>query len=189
MERDNLIIFLQYKKACGPAMEWVCATEGAPYDLWRRCERGDWLVWLAAEAGVDQSLCATAAVALARAVLPVFEAACPGDSRPRRAVEFAEARLRGEDVSDAALRRRAADSCAAAAYASYAAGAGSHAYAAGAAAAHASYAVCAAGAGGSGVGGGFSHAADPAGAAEHARIVRRTIPWRLVRDALDRMHI
>ena len=62
-------------------------------DLWRDCERGDWMLWLAAKAGVDRHIVVEVACACARTALQYVPA---GEERPRRAVELAEAWARGK---------------------------------------------------------------------------------------------
>lgn len=54
--------------ACHEAREWASDTPLAT--LWRTCERGHWMLWLAAKAGVDWRLVARAAVGCARTALP-----------------------------------------------------------------------------------------------------------------------
>jgi len=53
--------------ACTPAREWVESTKGSPAQLWRRCPRGDWLLWLAASIGVERRLVVLAACDCAEA--------------------------------------------------------------------------------------------------------------------------
>jgi len=53
--------------ACTPARDWVESAKGTPAQLWRRCPRGDWLLWLAAEVGVDRKLVVMAACDCAEA--------------------------------------------------------------------------------------------------------------------------
>ena len=38
--------------ACHEARAWVASQHGSAYAIWRRCDRGDWLLWLAARAAV-----------------------------------------------------------------------------------------------------------------------------------------
>jgi len=62
-------------------------------ELWRDCERGDWLLWLAAEAGVNRHIVVEAACACARTALQYVPS---GEENPRRALETAEAWARGK---------------------------------------------------------------------------------------------
>ena len=84
--------------------EWAENHGGLLQDLWRDCERGDWLLWLAAEAGVDRRAVVTAGCACARTALQYVPA---GEERPRRAIELAEAWARGEETLETV--RAAAD--------------------------------------------------------------------------------
>lgn len=61
------------------------------------------------------------AIEAARLVLPVFEAAVPGDQRPRQAIELVERWLAGEEVSQGQLWEAARDAASAAAHAAQAA--------------------------------------------------------------------
>jgi len=115
---------------------------------WDDCERGDWLLWLCAKAGVDKKKIVLAACGCARLVLHLV---AEDEPRPRLAIETAEAWCRGEatihDVKAAYAAAYAAsayaayaDAAYAAAYAAYAAYAGADAAAAYAAFADAAYA-------------------------------------------------
>lgn len=75
------------------AVHWLVAD--GYLDLqsaWDACPRADWLLLFAERGhGVDRRAVVRAVAAIARSVLPVFEVACPGDARPRLAIEAAEA--------------------------------------------------------------------------------------------------
>ena len=126
--REHLLRRLRRLGACESAREWA-ATRTSAEAVWTECERGDWLLWLAARAGVDRREVVLAACAVARTALQYVRA---GEERPRIAIETAERWARGEasiaDVRAAAAATAtatAADAAAAAAYAyaAYAAGA------------------------------------------------------------------
>jgi hypothetical protein len=121
---------------------------------WESCPRGDWLLWIAARAGVDRKAIVLAAcdcAALALRFVP------PCEQRPRIAIattrKWARGRATIEQVraaayaaaaaaaADAAYAAYAAADAAYAAYAAYAAA--DAAYAAAAAAANAAYAAAA----------------------------------------------
>ena len=130
---------------CSDAAAYA-AKHTDPAEAWESCERGDWLLWLAARAGVDRRDLVRASCAVARRALQHVP---EGESRPRIAIETAEAWARRE-VTIAAVRDAAADATfasadAAAAYASAAAydaaDASTAAYAAADAAADAAYAA------------------------------------------------
>lgn len=105
-------------------------------EAWDACERGDWMLWLAAKAGLcTREQLVLAACACARLALVHVPG---GEDRPRIAIETAEAWADGRAAIDEV--RAAADAAyAAAAYADDAA-----AYAAADAAAYAAYAAAAA---------------------------------------------
>ena len=112
-------ILLRRLNACEDAVAWA---RGKTFrEAWLTCERGDWMFWLAARAGVDLKTVVLAACACARLSLKYVKV---GEDRPRIAIETAERWARGEATSD---EGRAA---AAAAYAAYAADAASSSYAA-----------------------------------------------------------
>lgn len=47
--RDDLIRALKHLGACRASIKWIRETDGTPYELWKKCERGDWVAWLAEE--------------------------------------------------------------------------------------------------------------------------------------------
>ncbi len=137
MNNQQLVAFLKKNLACRPALEWLQARTLA--EAWEQSERGDWLLWLAAKAGVDRRRLVMAACACARLALVHVP---PGEERPRVAIETAEAWCRGEatieqvrkasrNVDAAYAAAAAADADAAdaadAAYAAYAADAAAYA--------------------------------------------------------------
>ena len=78
--------------ACPEARDWVGKKSLA--EAWATSERPDWMLWLVArmvgqEGWPTHQEVVLAACAVAEAVLPVFEAACPGDTRPRVALATA----------------------------------------------------------------------------------------------------
>jgi hypothetical protein len=111
--------------ACAEAVVWARTQPDLP-TAWAACERGDWLLWLAGRTCGERGSAAhrrlvLAACACARLALPIWEAQYPDDTRPRVAIETAEAWARSDegvtpgDVRDAAFA--AVDAAAAAAYA------------------------------------------------------------------------
>jgi hypothetical protein len=137
----NLVEYLETKGACEESLEW--ADSQSDQDAWAKCERGDWMLWILAKlAGRDPAsperrkvtLAACACARLALVYLP------KGELRPLKAIEAAEAWVRGDSsVTLEDLRKaRYATAYAAAADAAYAADAAAYAaYAAYAAAADA----------------------------------------------------
>jgi outer membrane biosynthesis protein TonB len=58
-QKRNLSIIPSY--ACGEARRWVAKSKGTPAQLWKKCQRADWMLWLAAQVGVDRKLLVLAA--------------------------------------------------------------------------------------------------------------------------------
>ena len=148
--------------ACREAIDWIGDRTLA--QAWAECERGDWLLWYAAQSGVDILQVVRAACECARPALVHVPA---GEDRPLLAIETALRWCDGQaaaDECDAAGSAARAASSAAWAAGSAAWAAGSAAWAAGAAGA-AGYAARAAGS-----------AAWAAGASEVADIIRGIIP-------------
>ena len=160
-------------EACEDAVEWA-RTQPSLTQAWRRCTRGDWMLWYASlQDNVARKRLVWVACQCARLSLKHVP---DGENRPRIAIETAEAWTRGDailrevraaayaaddaayaaDAADAADAAYAAANAADAAYAAYAA------YAAACAAANAAYAANA--------------ATETATLAECARIVRREWP-------------
>jgi hypothetical protein len=122
----NHIEILSKYDACAEAIAWA-QTQPDASTAWAACERGDWLLWLAAKVHLDRKLLVRAACACARQALQYIP---DGEERPRLAIETAEAWARGEATIEEL--RKAADAAAsathaadathdAAAYAAYAA--------------------------------------------------------------------
>lgn len=61
MTRAELLSRLEVLPACAEARAWAAGTPGTPEELWATCPRGDWLLWLAASAGVDRCVVVLAA--------------------------------------------------------------------------------------------------------------------------------
>lgn len=171
---------------CSEAREWMLAQPGSAYDMWRRCDRGDWLLWLAARAGVGRRLVVLAACDCAETALVHVPS---GEERPRIAIETARRWARGgATLVEVRYAAYAAYYANAGGNAAYHAAAAAYAYGGDAdyaalASANAAYACAARAA---------ANAADVADAAvargrslaASARLVRARIPWNFVRDAL-----
>jgi hypothetical protein len=125
MNNQQLVAFLKKNLACRPALEWLQARTLA--EAWEQSERGDWLLWLAAKAGVDRRRLVMAACACARLALVHVP---PGEERPRVAIETAEAWCRGEATIEQVRKASRNADAAHAAAAAYAAAADAAAYAA-----------------------------------------------------------
>lgn len=161
MTREILLQHLRDLRACGDAQTWARDTPGTPAQIWAKCPRGDWMLWLAGRAGIDRRTLVLAAIACAEtAPGHTDENALQAALTLHITEEWAHGREDIETVRDAAY---AADVYAAA-YAAYAADAAHDA-----AAAAAAYATAAA-------------------RIEHrqlcADLVRANIPWSVVAAAL-----
>jgi hypothetical protein len=115
-------------------LTWA-STQPSRKAAWARCERGDWMLWIAARLGVDRKLVVAAACACARLALPHVPA---GEERPRIAIETAEAWCRGEATIE---QVRASASSAAASASAYSAYSAAYSYSASASASSAADAV------------------------------------------------
>jgi len=123
MTRTGVIRILNDNGACREARKWVCSRWfSSSRDMWATCPRGDWMLWIAGRVGVKRETLVLAACACARLALPYIE---PGEMRPLRAIETAEAWARGEATLDQvrATNYAAAAAAEAAAYDSSAASA------------------------------------------------------------------
>jgi len=197
----DLIRHLENLDACPPALAW-CLEQPAglsAYALYRRCPLGEWLLWLAVELDLDRRLIVLGACDCAETALVYLPADEP---RPRLAIETARAWARGEatlaDVREAAMAARAARppistfprACAySAANAAFAAARASSystqgAYAAFSANAanYAAYSAAHSSANAAACAAPFARAAAQR---QNARLVRRRIPWRMYRDAIN----
>jgi hypothetical protein len=186
MTKTELTAALTTHDACDEAIAWVeSSRRKLAAKIWDDCERGDWMLWIAARAGVDRKLLVSAACLCAREALKYVK---PGEDRPRIAIETAERWVRGEaTIEEVRAARNAADDHAAAsaayaaAYAAYAAAyaAASAAYAADAAYAAAAYAAYAAAAAAA-----YAYAARKRSLARSADLVRSVISAETVIEAM-----
>ena len=130
---------LEELRACTDAVTWVKASKCRSLETaWKKCERGDWMLWYAGKkagsAGDEKrKTLVLAACACTRLALPLFEKRYPSNKRVRECIETAEKWARNEATLEAlqVARRNcyaadASDASAAAyaaAYAAYAAAA------------------------------------------------------------------
>ena len=164
---------LRQHNACAAAVKWIGKRQ--PARAWAQCPRGDWMLWIAARVGVDRKLVVRATCDCVRTALKFVP---KGEKRPLVAIQTAERWCRGEATIEEV--RRAAY----AAYAAYAASAAAASAAAAAYAASAAYAAYAASA--------ASDAAEAAAPAARtkaqkrcAALVRKRIPWSVVKAAIE----
>jgi hypothetical protein len=183
--------------ACIDARKWLRSQESAE-KAWHSCERGDWLLWIAARLLTDDAgrkLVVLAACDCAETALVHVPA---GEERPRLCIDAVRAWTRGEATIEEVRDRRGAAYAAyaayaaapdepaatsAAAYAAYAAYAADAAYAAYAAYA-AAYAADAADAAAYAADAADAAAARKAHLAKLAGVVRTRIAWGVVKVAL-----
>jgi len=164
--------------ACQEAVEWAKAYPTLDA-AWAACERADWMIWLVGMTTPDRRAMVGCAAEIARAVLHVFEAACPGDARVHDCLDLCDRYARGEDVSEAQMREaitRAADAADAAARAAARAAALAASLAADAAALAAAYAADAAALAASASASALAAADTPSFHRESADIVRKWFP-------------
>jgi len=82
---------LKTLNACDPALEWV--GDKSLHEAWNTCERGDWMLWLAAMVEIDRKVLVLATCECARLFLHFFP---EGENRPRKAIEIAESWAKGK---------------------------------------------------------------------------------------------
>ena len=105
---------LKSKNACGEAIEWAEQFDTWK-DLWKKCERGDWMLWIIGkQAGKPMS----------DARKPLVLAACEcarlslkyvkkGEERPLKTIELVERWVNGDNsISQEDIRNTAADDAA-----------------------------------------------------------------------------
>jgi hypothetical protein len=103
-------------RACPDAVAWLRAAQHPTLaEAWAVCERGDWMLWLAARGEPVRSSApwsderkplVRAAVACARLALPTYEARYPGDARVRVCLDTTEAWCRGEATPEEVTEAR-----------------------------------------------------------------------------------
>jgi hypothetical protein len=180
-ETRPLLPLLKKHGACRDARTWATGRTVSE-DSWLACERGDWLLWIAARLGVDRRLVVLAACDCARLALPRIP---EGEHRPRLAIETAERWTKGEATIEEVYIAASAAYTAAYAVAAYAAAYAVYdtynAYDAYDAAVYAAaYAAAAA------------NAATDARAATLrtcADLVRARIPWAVVAERIKASHV
>lgn len=75
MPRAALLAILERYDACREAQEWAAATPGTPPELWAACPRGDWMLWLADNVGVNPFVVHLAACDCLEPALPLLDEA------------------------------------------------------------------------------------------------------------------
>jgi len=82
---------LESLTACEEAIRWYSDKDSK--EAWASCERGDWLLWIAANLRIDRKLIVLAACDCAEQSLYLIP---EGEERPKKAIETARAWARGE---------------------------------------------------------------------------------------------
>jgi hypothetical protein len=82
---------LQKLNACYEAVKWV--EDKDPETAWHECQRGDWLLWIAARLEIDRKLLVLAACDCAE---PALVFVPDGEERPAKAIAAARAWAAGE---------------------------------------------------------------------------------------------
>ena len=85
MNAKEFAATLKRLHACKDARAWARGKTGAT--AWRTCRRGDWMLWLATQAGVRRQDIVLAACACARLSLRYV---LKGEKRPLTAIQTAE---------------------------------------------------------------------------------------------------
>ena len=109
MTKRDFIQLLKEKDACSEAVDWCTETSGSPQQLWDKCERGDWMLWLIGKIDPDHKKLVLTACKCARLALKYVGG---GETRPLKAIETAEAWAMGEDGVTLDDVRDAADAAA-----------------------------------------------------------------------------
>ena len=183
------MIDISHLKPCARGATWL-ETQTDIKTAWLSCQRGDWMLWLAAKLNLPRPLVVLAACDCARIALQFVPS---GELRPLKAIEAAEAWANNPTPENLRLAKKAAVAAAAAA-ASAAANATANAtyatatsaYAADAAA-YATYSTRAAARAAARAATYVADAADAAhkqALAQHADLVRARIPLNLIEEAL-----
>ena len=128
MKKQTCSDILSGLGACHEAVAWVRESKCRSLETaWKKCERGDWMLWYAGKLSgpvgdEKRKLLVLACCACARLSLPLFEKRYPDDKRVRDCIETAEKWARGEATVEA-LQVARRNCYAAAAYAAAAAAA------------------------------------------------------------------
>jgi|ERR1035437_6361025 hypothetical protein len=114
MNNKNFRLYLKQQSACSEGVRWVGDKTLA--QAWNAFDRSDWMFWLIQKSGkIPQGQLVLVACACAYSSLPNYEKQCPGDDRPRKAIEAAERWAKHPTVENKAAARSAVESAEAAA--------------------------------------------------------------------------
>ena len=104
MNNKNFSKLLSRINACGEAQTWVTEHGGETSELWRDCERGDWMAWILVETqdrlGITRQQIVLALCDCAELSLKYFEKEYPKDTRPRQAIETARKWAKGNATEE-----------------------------------------------------------------------------------------
>jgi hypothetical protein len=94
LKRQRFIKILKQLHACEDAVKWVEKTAESPSRLWKMCDRGDWMSWLAIRAVERKKVIWV----ICQCVRPILDLVPKNENRPRIAIETVEEWTRGEAV-------------------------------------------------------------------------------------------
>ena len=104
--------FMKDHCACYAGRNWAKQYKTLA-EVWDNCEWGDWLIWLADEAGVlDRKTAVEISVWCSERVLPKWEKVYLDNDKPRKAIEAAKAWLSNPCEETRQAAARAADAAA-----------------------------------------------------------------------------
>src|SRR3972149_3370927 len=110
MMENNWVEQLVKLRACPEALEWVEEYDSLD-EAWQVCERGDWSLWLAGKlsGSPDSDSRKRVVLAACQCARLSLKYVTPGETRPLKAIETAEAWSRGEGNITLSDVRKAAD--------------------------------------------------------------------------------
>ena len=101
--------FMDKHGACREGREWAESSCKTMSEVYEKCQRGDWLMWVLRKADVLTKRDSVGiAVTCARHVLPLWEKRYPADKTARAAIESAEAVLANDCAETRNVARKAA---------------------------------------------------------------------------------
>ena len=57
MTIEQFVVWRANRTACSDAEDWIrTLSDPTPYNVWRSCPRGDWLLWWCGKAGISRDL-------------------------------------------------------------------------------------------------------------------------------------
>jgi hypothetical protein len=94
MTKSELLKIMADFNACSNAIKWAKdQPDEAAENIWNKCGRPDWMLWLAGRADIDRKVLVTAVCQVARTALKYVP---EGEDRPLKAIEAAEGWVEGK---------------------------------------------------------------------------------------------